>query len=137
MPTWWQICHYLMEATGFWESSTFWAYAVFWACFADFLKCFPIFLSKQLNFNDSTNYKSEIQDICRAMVVKSNSTNEIIKICVLFILILYILFPWFIKVVPWPENVTCPKSGRFPKTGLGFYLNKKHIHAIHFWLKFV
>ena len=52
-------------------------------------------------------------------------------------LILYILFPWFIEVVPWPENVTCPKSGRFPKTGLGFYLNKKHIYTIHFWLKFV
>ena len=40
-------------------------------------------LSKQLNLNDSTNYKSEIQGICIAMVVKSNSTNEIIKICVL------------------------------------------------------
>ena len=69
--------------TEFWESSTFWAYAVFWACFADFHKFFPGFLSKQYNLNDSTNYKSEIQDICIAMVVKSNFTKDIIKICVL------------------------------------------------------
>ena len=67
----------------FLESSTFGAYAVFWAFFADFHNSFPGFLSKQLNLNDSTNYKSEIQDICIAMVVKSNSTKDIIKICVL------------------------------------------------------
>ena len=66
-----------METTGFWESSTFWVYDVFWACFADFHNCFPGYLSKQLNLNDSTNYKSEIQDICIAMVVKSNSTKYV------------------------------------------------------------
>ena len=44
------------------------------------LGMFPGFLSKQLDLNDSTNYKSEIQDICLAIVVKN---NEIIKICVL------------------------------------------------------
>ena len=31
----------------------------------------------------TTNYKSEIQTFCIAMIVKSNSTKDIIKICVL------------------------------------------------------
>ena len=48
-----------------------------------FINVFRDFLSKQLNLNDSTNYKSEIQYICLVMVLKNNSTNETIKICVL------------------------------------------------------